>query len=342
MYRQISVFFLYMKISPLTPTMQTLFAELAQQVTTAPRAGTVYERERDGIRYYYAKIPVGADRIDQFVGRVGERGAEAEVESLRRGMASARERRRLVSILKKAGFARPYRVLGATLDAVSAAALFRNGAVLVGTVAYMMMEPLVGHHLPSPTLVTGDLDMAAADLALRSEPPENLNAILKRADPTFEPVLQLDPKRPPSRFRTSEGFLVDLVTPLFRREDTNPMPMQGLGAGAMPLHYMAWLIAEPVPTIALWGPGVPINVPQPARFAVHKLILAKKRDPGSRTKRQKDLAQADALIAALLIDDPYAIEDALVDACSRGQRGWATAINRSLSELKRGDLVQSR
>jgi len=107
------------------------------------------------------------------------------------------------------------------------------------------------------------------------------------------------PKEPPSRFRTADGFLLDLITPMRRRSDTNPLPMDELDAGAAPVQYLDWLTEDPAPTVALWGSGVPINIPQPARFAVHKLILAQKRDVGSRPKRQKDLAQADALIDAL-------------------------------------------
>jgi hypothetical protein len=199
----------------------------------------------------------------------------------------------------------------------------------------MMIGPLVGHFLPEPTLMTGDLDLATANLALSAEPPEAFETILKRGDPTFRSVMQLDPRKPPSRFTTTDGFLVDLITPTRRKLDTNPVPMKRLDAGAAPLQHVDWLIFEPVRTVALWGAGVPINVPQPARFAVHKLILAHKRDAGMRLKRQKDLAQADALIEALLVNDPYALEDAIEDARAQGSRGWGLPIDRSLAELKR-------
>lgn len=319
----------------LTPTFQTLFAELAQQVASSVRGGTIYSRERDGISYYYAKIPVGVDRIDTFIGKVGDAPAERQVESLRRGMALAKHRRKLVSLLRQAGLAAPYKTIGATLDALAHAGLFNAGAVLIGTAAYMMTGPLVGYFLPAPTLMTGDLDLATANLALSAEPPEPLEAILRRGDPTFQSVMQLDPRKPPSRFSTADGFLVDLIAPTRRKADTNPLPMKELNAGAAPLQHIDWLISEPVPTIALWGAGVAVNVPQPARFAVHKLILAQKRDAGMRLKRQKDLAQADALIEALLATDPYALEDAIDDARMRGRRGWALPIERSLAELRR-------
>lgn len=317
----------------LTRTERTVFAELVQLVHSASPAGTVYTRERDGTRYYYAKIPVGGDRIDTFIGKIGNADADARAAELRAGMASAKDRRRLISLLKRARLAAPPRTLGATLDALAHSGLFRNGAVLVGTAAYLSSEALVGRLLPASTLMTGDLDLAAADLAIKSTPPEALVAILKRGDPTFEPVLQIDPRLPPSRFRTADGFLLDLITPTRRRGDANPMPMEQLKAGAAPLQYMDWLITDPVQTVALWGSGVPINVPQPARFAVHKLILAQKRDATSRPKRQKDLLQAAALIEALQIEDPFALQDALLAAAMKGRQGWRQPIKRSLIEL---------
>ncbi len=324
---------LYMK--PLTPAIQTLFAELLQQTSAAPAAGSPYRRERDGIVYHYAKIPVATERVDLFIGKAGEPEADAQARAYARGMEAAKERRRLVGLLRKAGLAAPYRLLGATLDACAHAGLFRAGAVVIGTAAYMMMEPLVGHYLPGPTLMTGDLDLATVDLTLAAEPPERLDAILRRADTSFEPVMQLDPRKPPSRFATRNGFQVDLVTSVRRRGDANPMAMRKLAAGAAPLRYIDWLVSEPVQTVALFGAGVLVNVPQPARFAIHKLILAQKRDAATRAKRQKDLAQADALIEALLANDPFAFEDALDEAARRGLRGWAAPINRSLAELRR-------
>ncbi|HYI48682.1 MAG TPA: nucleotidyltransferase domain-containing protein [Allosphingosinicella sp.] len=321
----------------LTPTMRTLYAELVQQVETAPAAGSVYRRARDEIEYYYAKVPVGAGRVDCFVGRVGDAVAESQADSLRRGMAEAKERRRIIAMLKSAGLAAPDRMLGAAMDAIAHAGLFRNGAVLVGTAAYLLSEPHVGRRLPAPTLMTGDLDLATVDVALTAEPPETMAEILHRADPTFEPVLQLDPRRPPSRFRNAEGFLVDLVIQTRQRGQANPVRLRGLDAGAAPLQHLAWLIENPVTAVALWGAGVLVKIPQPARFAVHKLILAQRRGPADRTKRGKDLSQADALMTALYASDPFALEDALEDARAQGRPGWSDPIDRSLAELARKD-----
>jgi hypothetical protein len=322
-----------MAIIELSPSIQTLFADLIQQVETAPPAGTAYQRERDGIAYHYAKIPVGADRIDSFIGRVGDPVAEEQVRSLTRGMELAKARRKTVSMLKSAGLAAPDRTLGAALDAIAHAGLFRDGAVLVGTMAYQVSEPLVGRRLPAPLLMTGDLDLATVNLAISADPPESMEAILRRADPSFAAVMQIDPRQPAARFRNDRGYLVDLLSQT-RRQGERPVPLPQLEAGAEPLQHLRWLIENPVPAVALWGAGIAVRVPQPARFAVHKLMVAQRRGH-DRIKRQKDLDQADAMMAALYAHDPFALEDAIEDARAQG-KGWAREIDRSLAELEAG------
>ena len=76
--------------------------------------------------------------------------------------------------------------------------------------------------------MTGDMDLATANLALKAEPPERLKTIIRRGDPTFEPVLQTRPREPRVAFPDWDGFLLDLITPTRRRSDSNPMPMDGL------------------------------------------------------------------------------------------------------------------
>lgn len=328
-----------MKSDVIPPTLQTLFADLLQQVETAPLAGSIYRRAQDGVEYIYAKIPVGSGRLDQFIGKSGDPEAEERAKSLQTGTVLAAQRRRLVSMLRHQGLAGPDRTMGAILDALAHAGLFNAGAVLVGTAAYLVSEPLVGSRLPSPTLMTGDVDLATARVAITADPPERLMTILRRADPTFEGVPQLEPKAPPSRFRNASGYLVDIVTPTRTREDSNPVALAQLDAGAAPLQHLAWLIDGSVRTVALWGGGVLVNVPQPARYAVHKLILAQRRDISGRLKRAKDLAQAKALIEVLLKHDPFTLEDALNDARAQGEKGWSVPISRSLEEVGLTDAV---
>lgn len=312
-------------------SLQTVYADLVQQLETAPIGGSTYERDRDGIRYRYAKIPVGTSRIDTFLGRAGDPSVDRQARDLQTGMALAKQRRAMVSLLKSNGFAAPDKTAGAVLDTFAHAGLFAAGAVLVGTAAYLMFEPLVGRRLPAPTLTTGDVDLATVDVAIAAAAGESLADILKRADDSFEPVMQIDPRQRPVRYRNRKGYLVDLLTQT-RRRDERPVPLENLEAAAEPLQHLGWLIESPVTAAALHGAGVLVRTPQPARFAAHKLIVAQRRHANDRAKRQKDLRQASALMAAIRDSDPFALDDAIEDARAQG-RSWAQSIDRSIAEI---------
>lgn len=314
--------------------IQTLYADLQQQVATASQdEATVVATTVAGIRYLRLQRWVGASRAIEHLGRADDPQVIARAEAARAEMARRQERRRLVSTLRRL-IPGPANALGRVADAVAHAGLFRRGAVLIGTAAYQCYPPLLGAVLPAATVMTQDLDLATVDLALDAEiESDSMLAILQRAEPSFAALPGLDPRAPPSRFRDAQGFVVDLLTPQRRRSDRDPMPLKGLAAGATPLQHLDWLIAEPVPAIALHGAGVPVMLPQPARFAVHKLILAQKRAAHELAKSRKDLAQAAAMVEALRLDAPFALDDALEDARRRGRDGWARPLERSLAQI---------
>jgi hypothetical protein len=70
------------------------------------------------------------------------------------------------------------------------------------------------------------------------------------------------------------------------------------GAAGEPLRFLDFLIHQPVRTVMLHKGGVPVLVPDPARYAVHKLIVAARRRQGE-SKDVKDLRQAHSLALAL-------------------------------------------
>ena len=313
-------------------SLSTLYADLSQRVHSRPaRPGSIFKMAVKGRQYAYVKRLVGTVRTDDYLGPVDDPETQAKVDQIRRLQQEAQEDRKTVRLLIKAGVPAPSPQLGRVLDALSDAGTFED-ATLIGTAAYQCYAPLVAYMLPRPTLMTGDADLATARLALASLPKgETFLDVLKRAEPSFAPVPALSPKAPSSAFRAADGFMVDLVTQQRTRHDPNPLPLKGTGAGATPLQFVRWLITEPVPAVVLFGTGVAVRVPQPARFAVHKLIVAQERR--DIPKRQKDLLQARALIEALSDADPYALSDVVKDARRKGKQGWAARIDRSLAEL---------
>ncbi|WP_439497425.1 GSU2403 family nucleotidyltransferase fold protein [Bosea sp. (in: a-proteobacteria)] len=314
--------------------IQTLYADLQQQVANASSdEATVVATTIGGIRYLRLQRWVGASRTIEHLGRADDPDVIARAEAARAEMARRQERRRLVSTLRRL-IPGPSPALGRVLDAFAHAGLFRRGAVLVGTAAYQAYAPLLGAILPAATVMTQDADLATADLALTGDVEgDSMLTILRRAASSFSALPGLVSKAPPSRFRDGEGFVVDLLTPQRRRSDRDPMPLAALSAGATPLQHLDWLIEEPVPAVALYGAGAAIMLPRPARFTVHKLILAQKRGAHEAAKSQKDLLQAGSLLAALRESAPFEIEDALEEACSRGRDGWARPIERSLVQI---------
>jgi hypothetical protein len=318
--------------------IQTVYADLLQQLQAASRAGSTYVQTVHGIRYLYLRRQVGAKRIDTILGREDDAEVAREVERIRVEAGLRKERRELIAMLKR-WLPTPTQTLGRVVEVCAESGLFRNGAVLVGTAAYICFPALVGFALPAQSLGTQDVDVATASLALDADAFDQdgkaltFESILKLADPSFSGLPQLNPKAAAARYRASNGFIVELLTQTRSREEDIPRPLKALRAGAIPLQHMAWLIEQPVEAMCLHGAGCLVTVPRPARYAVHKLIISQKRDPGSTVKRAKDLRQAKALIEALRASAPFDLNDALDDARSQGQQGWAQPIDRALAAI---------
>jgi hypothetical protein len=321
-----------MKVLPLN--VQTLYADLAQSVTfsTTP-PGSVFTQTIRGKPYLYAAEKHGAARISRYLGLAEDPETNERAENIRRAAQDAKNRRTTVSMLKRSGLPAPTIAMGRLLEAIAKAGLFNNGMVLVGTGAYQTYPALVGAMLSAAALTTQDADLAAASLAVATNTEgESLLDVIKRADPTFIPQPSLDPRTPPWRFRSAAGLEIEIVTRhRTRTDEERPVLIPGLRCSAQPLRYLEFLIADPVSVVALYGPGVPVTVPQPARYAVYKLIVAQLR-PKTSAKREKDLVQARELITALDRANPEAVKNTLANARQRGAK-WKAALTRSLREI---------
>ena len=80
----------------------------------------------------------------------------------------------------------------------------------------------------------------------------------------------------------------------------------------------------------LHGAGVLVRVPDPLRFALHKLILAERRR--ATPKARKDLVQAETLIEALIEDRPDDLRDLWGELTDRGPK-WRELAEASLRRL---------
>ncbi|QND23087.1 nucleotidyltransferase family protein [Rhizobium ruizarguesonis] len=293
---------------------QTMLAELAQRTMDAawtadfPSEGRFITMEVKGKRYWYFDMPNGSGgKKRRYVGPADDPEIAQRVEDFKRDKDSLRDRRRMVaSLTRQGGMIAPDPMSGDIVEALSVAGLFRLRAVLIGTVAFQTYSGLLGVRLPMAAILTGDADIAQ-DYAISREVEDTLPPILdllQTVDPTFRPVPHRSRAAASTAFQTKGGYRVEFLTSNRGSDDyiDQPAKMPALGgASADPLRFLDFLIREPMRTVLLHKSGVPVNVPEPSRYAVHKLIIATKRrtDGHFVLKRDKDLRQAELLFEAL-------------------------------------------
>lgn len=124
---------------------------------------------------------------------------------------------------------------------------------------------------------------------------------------------------------------VDFLTPNQGSDTEEPMFLPALGSGAQRLRFLDFLIHEPEAAVLLHGNGILVSVPSPERFAIHKLIVSRRRRTGD-AKCKKNLTQASGLLEALIEPRPYELKAAW-DAAFRRGKAWRRLIGEGLSFL---------
>ena len=216
---------------------------------------------------------------------------------------------------------------------------FRAGGVLIGTHAFLCFGNMFGVRWGTADR-TQDVDFAHAGKSLAIALPANIevntHSAIESLEQGFIPITRLSGKAGASyRHPTDAAFQLDFLTPL-HRGGHEPFEHPGLGVVLQPIRFLEYLLEDIVETAILSQTGAVIaNIPAPARYAIHKLIVAEERIGGmSNPKRAKDLSQASELIAYLKEVRPEKIEEAWRDAIERGP-GWAKRARAGLAALDR-------
>ena len=84
--------------------------------------------------------------------------------------------------------------------------------------------------------------------------------------------------------------------------------------------------------MGLYRSGVLVQIPRPEAFAIHKLIVAARREGRDAIKARKDRAQAALLIAALAEDRPGELAEAWEEARAGGPK-WCALIDETLAHM---------
>ena len=183
-------------------------------------------------------------------------------------------------------------------------------------------------------MATGDVDIAQftnVSVAVDDRTAPMLD-VLESVDETFRAVPHMHDGRRSVTYRAADGVRVDFLTPNEGRETDKPRRLPALGTDAEPLRFLDLLIHAPEPAVLLHDVGIYVLVPAPERYAVHKLIVARRRAGPGNAKRPKDLHQAEALLDRLVEARPAELRDVWREAEGRGAK-WSGLMLTSLSDI---------
>jgi hypothetical protein len=285
------------------PSSQVRFQDAVQRARAQARVlggtpGTLKQRTQSGKRYWVREhIRIDRAKADEYLGPVAAL-PEARVEALRAEVELARSLAAASAALRLAGFQRIDRKPAAVLAVFFNRGLHAAGLTLVGSHAYGVLLNELG--VIAPAYSTQDLDMARSQpLAIALPADASFGAVLNESGLGFVPVPGLPSSRPSASFKLpgAEALLIDLLVP--GREAGKVVAVKELATHGQTVPLLEFLVEDPLESAVL-SPNqvVPVRVPAPERFVLHKLYSSQMRraQPG---KGKKDIEQA-AIIAAAL------------------------------------------
>ena len=196
---------------------------------------------------------------------------------------------------------------------------------------------MLGVHWGSSSAATQDIDFAHSgrnlSVALPADIEVNTSGAIESLQMGFVPLLGTGGGGAGSWFiPEAPEFTLDFVAPKTTPEGA-AFKHDQLGIVLQPLPFMEYSLEDVQQTVIFdTSNAIVINVPNPARFALHKLIVHGERKGEHRTKSNKDLQQAALLLHLLRIQRIEDVEEAWLDLQSRGP-GWRKRVKVGLAAV---------
>ncbi len=326
------------RFAVLSASAQTAYAQLLDAVhgaeltrTVANLRGTFARKQVKGGTYWYFQYTDVSGKVRQvYVGPESKRVQALMDAHAAGGAAQAVEAlaRSAVALGNAPVLARHFKVVQRLADY----GFFRAGGVLIGTHAFLAFGNMLGVRWQDG-LRTQDVDFAHAGkqlaIALPASIEIDVHAAIESLQMGLLPIQHfdggtgatyLDPRDP--------EFQLDFLTPL-HRGGMEPYRHPQLGIRLQPLKFMEYLLQDVQQAALLSASGAAlVSAPHPARYALHKLIIAGERPASRIAKSNKDVQQAASLLSVLREQAAWQVDEAWADLVSRGP-GW-------LSRAKRG------
>jgi len=127
-------------------------------------------------------------------------------------------------------------------------------------------------------------------------------------------------------------LIVEFLVPEKGRGFDKPYPLPQLSMNAQPLRFLDYLLQN---TIRIEAEGLKINVPHPAAFALHKLIILARRT--KEEKLVKDRKEALGVLTALIRKGESGEIRSMFD---RMPAGWKKRVLAVLTDIDNGEIMR--
>jgi hypothetical protein len=334
----------------ITLAVQTLFADLEQRThdadfteqfdpharTLGTEKGSFKKMKRHNKFYWYWSRREARTVTNKYVGPVTDKQISDRVAKFQDLKNDFDQRRQIVRSLIAAGLLATDYVSGEVVAALCRAGFFRLRGVLIGTTAYQCYSGVLGVVLPNAAIRTQDADFAQffAIANMIDDAIPSILDVLRNVDPTFGPVPHITGGLAATAFANRDRYKVEFLTPNRGSDDYTgkPAPMGALGgASAEPLRFLDFLIRNPIKSVVLHEAAVPVTIPTPERYAIHKLIVSERRHADS-SKIDKDVIQVASLIDAMHVKRAVDLSAAWQEAWERGP-AWRQELTNGLARL---------
>lgn len=337
-----------MQIKKFDVSLRTVYAQakelaLAQEAVPLLTAGSLQTEERAGGRFVYRyRYDVSGKRIAEYLGPLSDAATAAKVGQAKEEIGDQGAIAEYSQKLRRIGF---YSADNSTLVTVASlfnAGVFGGGGVLVGTHAFGAILNELGI-AASPFPMTEDVDVAARSIEIAALPEGGFIELLKRTGLPFHEVPTLKRGAPSTSFKVRGRRLkVDLLVPA-RGKPYTSVKISGLGAHAMGLPYLEYLLRATTSSVLIGRDRiVPVTVPHPGWFCLHKLALYELRTGAENPKREKDVFQAVVLASALAQDQDFFLTEVISGMDNKLRSKVKPGVRRALTLLKEGPAEATR
>jgi hypothetical protein len=213
---------------------------------------------------------------------------------------------------------------------------FKAGGVLIGSHAFLAYGNMFGVAWGDSSR-TQDVDFAHAgkhiEIALPGDIDVDTDGAIESLQMGFLPITNSAGKVGGTYLNSRDpDFQLDFLTPL-HRGGSKPYEHEKLKLTLQPIKFIEYILENVQQVVLFCADGAVVaNVPHPARYALHKLIVSGERPASRAVKASKDLRQSAALLAWYRSGSDWDLREAWADLIARGP-GWVSRLRRGRDAL---------